>query len=278
VHELRPQFPLRVLLKVAELARSVFYYHRQAQDADDKYGPLKERIRSIFDAHQGRYGYRRITVALVQMGEKINHKTVQRLMGELNLKSLVRPKKYRAFKGDVGLAAPNELGRQFEATAPNQKWVTDVTEFKVGNEKLYLSPILDLYNGEIITFETAKRPVFDMVRSMLDKAIAKLPPHQRLLLHSDQGWHYRMPYYQTTLSERSIVQSMSRKGNCHDNAAMESFFGVLKTEFFYLNKFTSIAELQAGLAEYIRYYNNDRIKLKLGGLSPVQYRTQAMGA
>lgn len=278
MHELRPQFPLRVLLKAADLARSVFYYHRQARGAEDKSDAVKKRIRLIFDEHQGRYGYRRITAALAQLGEKINHKTVQRLMGELKLKSLVRPKKYRSFKGDMGLVAPNELARQFEAKAPNQKWVTDVTEFKVGDEKLYLSPLLDLYNGEIIAFETSRRPVFEMVRSMLHKAIATLLPHERPLLHSDQGWHYRMPHYQATLSERGIVQSMSRKGNCHDNAAMESFFGVLKTEFFYLNKFTSIAELQAGLAEYVRYYNNDRIKLKLRGLSPVQYRTQAMGA
>ena len=278
MHELRPQFPLRVLLKAADLARSVFYYHRQARDEEDKYDAVKKRIRSIFDEHRGRYGYRRITAALARLGEKINHKTVQRLMGELNLKSLVRPKKYRSFKGDMGLVAPNELARQFEATAPNQKWVTDVTEFKVGDEKLYLSPLLDLYNGKIIAFETSRRPVFEMVRSMLDKALATLLPHERPLLHSDQGWHYRMPHYQAALSERGVVQSMSRKGNCHDNAAMESFFGVLKTEFFYLNKFTSIAELQAGLVEYIRYYNNDRIKLKLKGLSPVQYRAQAMGA
>lgn len=277
MHELRPQFPLRVLLKAAEMARSVFYYHRQARQVEDKYDEVKKRIRFIYDEHRGRYGYRRITATLHQLSEKINHKTVQRLMGELNLKSLVRPKKYRSFKADMGGAAPNELARQFEATAPNQKWATDVTELKVGDEKLYLSPILDLYNGEIIAFQTSRRPVFEMVLSMLGKALATLLPHERPLLHSDQGWHYRMPKYQTTLSERGIVQSMSRKGNCHDNAAMESFFGVLKTEFFYLNKFTSITELQEGLSEYIRYYNNDRIKLKLKGLSPVQYRTQAMG-
>jgi len=278
VHELRPQFPLAVLLKAAGLPRSVFYYHQQARQAEDKYGEVKKRIRSIFDEHRGRYGYRRITAALQQLGEKINHKTVQRLMGVLNLKSLVRPKKYRSFKGDAGLAAPNELARQFEAAAPNQKWVTDVTEFKVGDEKLYLSPILDLYNGEIIAFETSRRPVFEMISSMMDKALGTLLPHERPLLHSDQGWHYRMPHYQATLRERGMAQSMSRKGNCHDNAAMESFFGVLKSEFFYLNKFGSIAELQVGLSEYIRYYNHDRIKLKLNGLSPVQYRTQAMGA
>jgi putative transposase len=243
-----------------------------------KYDELKKRIRAIYDEHRGHYGYRRITAVLQQTGKKINHKTVQRLMGELNLKSLVRPKKYSSYKEEMGKVASNKLDRKFEAIAPNQKWVTDVTEFKVGNEKLYLSPILDLYNGEIIAFETSRRPVFEMVCSMLDKALAKLMPHERPLLHSDQGWHYRMPRYRATLKERKMVQSMSNKDNCYDNAAMESFFGVLKTEYFYLNKFSSIDELQVGLAEYIRYYNNDRIKLKLKSLSPVQYRTQAMAA
>lgn len=265
------------MLKAADLPRSVFYYHCQAQQSPDKYACVKDRIRSLFEQHHGRYGYRRITVALRQLGERINHKTVQRLMGVLGLKSDVRPKKYRSFKGDIGTAAPNELDRKFEADAPNQKWVTDVTEFAVGGEKLYLSPILDLYNREIIAFTTSRRPVFEMVTSMVEQAFAKLLPHEQPMLHSDQGWHYRMAQYKARLRERGLVQSMSRKGNCHDNAAMESFFGVLKSEFFHREKFTSIADLESRLHDYIRYYNHDRIKLKLNSLSPVQYRTQAMG-
>jgi len=199
-------------------------------------------------------------------------------MSELNLKSLVRPKKYRSYKGEVGHTAPNVLKRQFEATGANQKWVTDVTEFNVSGEKLYLSPVMDLYNGEIIAFETAKRPAFELVSSMLKKALAKLKTNDRPVLHSDQGWQYRMPAYKRALREKQIVQSMSRKGNCLDNAAMESFFAVLKSEFFYLNKFSSVETLQTGLKRYIRYYNHDRIKMKLKGLSPVQYRTQPLAA
>lgn len=244
----------------------------------DKYAKIKEQIRTIFDQHHGRYGYRRITAALAQMGERINHKLVQRLMGVLGLKSMVRPKKYRSFKGDIGVAADNLLDRQFEADAPNQKWVTDVTEFNVGGNKLYLSPLLDLYNGEIIAYETSRRPVFAMVQSMLAKSLAKLLPHEKPMLHSDQGWQYRMSQYKSALSERGMVQSMSRKGNCHDNAAMESFFAVLKSELFYLKKFSSIDELESAIGEYIRYYNYNRIKMKLGGLSPVHYRAQAMAA
>lgn len=262
----------------AQLSRSTFYYQLGLRQQADKYNDLKDTIKTVFERHRGRYGYRRITAVVRQLGYVVNHKVVQRLMGVLGLKSLVRPKKYRSFKGDVGQAAPNELQRQFKAEAANQKWVTDVTEFNVAGEKLYLSPILDLYNGEIIAFETNKRPVFDMVSSMLKTALAKLHPHEKPMLHSDQGWQYRMPAFQRQLRERELVQSMSRKGNCHDNAAMESFFGILKSEFFYLNRFNSVDELRAGLADYIHYYNHDRIKLKLKGLSPVQYRTQASAA
>lgn len=199
-------------------------------------------------------------------------------MAQLGLKSLVRVKKYRAYKGEVGKAAPNLLKREFEAAQPNQKWVTDVTEFKVGGQKLYLSPILDLYNGEIISYEIARRPLFDMVGKMLNGAFERLQPHENPILHSDQGWQYRMPIYYQKLNERSLTPSMSRKGNCYDNAAMESFFGTLKSEFFYLNKFNDLDELHAGIDEYIAYYNHSRIKLKLNGLSPVGYRTQAAQA
>jgi putative transposase len=278
VQELRQQYPIFGLLKVAELPRSTFYYQLNLLGKDDKHSELKETIKAIYECHKGRYGYRRITAAVRQSGQRVNHKLVQRLMGVLSLKSLVRPKKYRSFKGEVGVTAPNELKRQFQAEAANQKWVTDVTEFNVAGEKLYLSPILDLYNGEIVAFETSRRPVFELVSSMLKKALVKLAPDDRPMLHSDQGWQYRMPAYQHQLRERELVQSMSRKGNCHDNAAMESFFGVLKTEFFYLNKFDSIDALRDGLADYIHYYNHDRIKLKLKGLSPVQYRTQPLAA
>ena len=266
------------LLKLAKLPRSTFYYQQQVLRTPDKYQQLKDQIRAIFDRHRGRYGYRRITAGLRQLGTQVNHKLVQLLMGVLGLKSLVRPKKYRSFKGEVGQAAPNELQRQFKAEAANRKWVTDVTEFNVAGEKLYLSPVLDLYNGEIVAFETSRRPAFELVDSMLKKALSKLAPSEKPLLHSDQGWHYRMPAFQRQLRERQLVQSMSRRGNCLDNAAMESFFAVLKSELFHLNKFDSVDSLRDSLTEYIHYYNHERIKLKLNGLSPVQYRTQAMAA
>jgi transposase InsO family protein len=267
---------MAVLLKAAGLARSTFYYQLKALDMGDRYADLKTKIRTVYELHQGRYGYRRVTLAIRQAGELVNRKTVHRLMGQLQLKSLVRPKKYRSWRGEVGRAAPNLLARQFEAKGPNQKWVTDVTEFNVGGQKLYLSPVMDLYNGEIIAWQMDRRASFEMVSSMLKKALAKLGRKDKPLLHSDQGWQYRMPAYRRLLEQRSVTQSMSRKGNCLDNAAMESFFSTLKSECFRLNRFICVDQLRSALERYIHYYNHERIKLKLKGLSPVQYRTQPL--
>ncbi len=243
----------------------------------DRSAALKARIGAIYRRHKGRYGYRRITAELRRAGEEVNHKTVQRLMRVLGLKSVVRVKKYRSYREEVDRVAPNRLNRQFDAVKPCQKWVTDVTEFKVHGQKLYLSPILDLYNGEIVAYEMSGRPVFSLVSTMLKRAFRRLMPNEKPLLHSDQGWQYQQPAYRRLLAEQGVIQSMSRKANCLDNAAMESFLGTLKAEFFHLNHFDSIEQLQAGIRQYIHYYNHERIKLKLKGLSPVQYRTQACG-
>jgi putative transposase len=275
---LRQEHPLAALLKAAGLSRSTFYYHLNNPEGEDTHAGLKVQIRSIYGRHRGCYGYRRITAQIRRDGNAVNHKKVQRLMQSMGLKSLVRPKKYHSYRGGPHAAAPNVLQRRFNADQPNQRWATDVTEFNIKGEKLYLSPVLDLYNGEIIAYQTSRRPAFAMVSTMLKKAIDKLGPDDRPLLHSDQGWQYRMPAYRQQLAARQITQSMSRKGNCLDNAAMESFFGTLKSEFFYLNQFDSIEQLQQGIRRYIHYYNHDRIKLRLEGLSPVEYRTQALGA
>lgn len=278
MNALREHHPLPILLKVADLARSTFYYQMAAGKAGDRNGELKARIQQVYAQHKGRYGYRRVTATLRLAGMLVNQKTVQRLMSALQLKALVRPKKYRSYRGQVGRVAPNLLQRQFEASKPNEKWVTDVTEFNVGGKKLYLSPVLDLYNGEIVAWQTSERPDFALIREMLDKALRKLRPGETPMLHSDQGWAYQMAAYRRKLASRGLRQSMSRKGNCLDNAAMESFFGTLKSECFRLERFANVDQLRRGIAEYIRYYNHDRIKLKLKGLSPVQYRTQPLAA
>lgn len=276
MQELRHEYPLKGLLKLAGLARSTFYYQQQRPLVGNRHADMKKRIQAIFHRHKGRYGYRRITAAIRRDGTLVNHKTIQRLMGLMGLKSLVRIKKYRAYRGEVGHVAPNVLDRRFTAKRPNEKWVTDVTEFNLAGQRFYLSPIMDLYNGEIVSFQMARRPLYEMIGSMLSRAIERLRPGDRPLLHSDQGWLYRMPLYRKTLNQHSITQSMSRKGNCLDNAAMESFFGTLKSEFYYLDPCRNLDELRGGLRKYIHYYNHDRIKLNLGGLSPVEYRTQVV--
>ena len=275
--ELRQQYPLPILLRVAGLSRSTFYYQAKVQQAGDRYASLKASIHAVYERHKGRYGYRRITAELRRAGSIVNHKTVQRLMQILGLKSLVRPKRYRSYRAKQSNAnVPNLLQQRFQANRPNQKWVTDVTEFNVRGEKLYLSPVMDLYNGEIVSYTMQKRPHFSLVSDMLSKALAKLADKEKPLLHSDQGWQYQMPAYRRRLVAHGLTQSMSRKGNCLDNAAMESFFGTLKSELFYLSRFDCIEQLQASIRQYIHYYNYDRIKTKLKGLSPVQYRNQAL--
>lgn len=273
---LRQQHELAVLLQVAGLPRSTFYYHAKQEPAAAG-AELERQIRDLYHRHRGCYGYRRITLALRQAGHKINHKAVQRRMQAMGLKSLVRVKKYRSYRGEGHVAVPNVLQRQFQAEQPNEKWVTDVTEFNVRGQKLYLSPVMDLYNGEIVAYHMDRRAHFPLVGTMLRKALAKLQGDTPLL-HSDQGWQYQMPAYRRMLAKHGLTQSMSRKGNCLDNAAMESFFGILKSEYFHLNRFTSIEQLEQGLRRYIHYYNCHRIKSKLKGLSPVQYRTQPLVA
>ena len=168
-------------------------------------------------------------------------------MQHLGLKSLVRIKRYRSYKGNVGKITANLLQRQFKADRPNEKWVTDVTEFKLADQKLYLSTILDPYNGEIIAHQIEGRPVYGLVKEMLSKACVRLKDTDKPMLHSDQGWQYQMKRYQDALEQRGIRQSMSRKGNCLDNAVMENFFGLLKTELYYLEKFESAEQLKEQL-------------------------------
>lgn len=263
-------------MEIASLKRSTFYYYNKNTLRSDKYEKVKNIIEYIFNFHKGRYGYRRIHLELKNKGYKINHKTVYRLMKELNLKSLVRIKKYKSYKGTIGKVAPNILNREFSSKVPNTKWVTDITEFKIGSKKLYLSPILDLYNQEIVSYSLSESPNFNQVRIMLNQAFNKYNDLNGLILHSDQGYQYQLKQYQEMLLSKGIVQSMSRKGNCLDNSVMENFFGLLKSELFYMEKFNTIQELKIAIDDYIYYYNNHRIKEKLKGQSPTGFRTSSL--
>lgn len=275
---LKNEYPLNHLLHATKLAKSVFYYHVSVLEKPDPYENELRRIETIYHEHKGRYGYRRIYLALRNEGVMLNHKTVQRLMGQLNLKSTVRPKKYRSYRGDVGKAAPDYLKRDFTASKPDEKWVTDVTEFNVNGQKVYLSPIIDLYNQEVVAYNIAKNARLTLVTGMLQKGLSRLTEAQKPLLHSDQGWQYRNRHYQKQLADNGIRQSMSRKGNCLDNAVAENFFGLLKSEMYHGHHFQDADELIDEIVEYIEYYNTKRIKAKLKGLTPVEYRNQALQA
>ena len=263
---------------MAQLARSTYYYHEKRLTRADKYAEAKEALAVIYHENKGRYGYRRITAELRHRGFPLNHKTVQRLMKALGLVCRVRMKKYHSYKGEVGKIAPNLLERNFEVEKPNQKWVTDVTEFSLLGQKLYLSPILDLCSRDIVSYSISDKPVLSMVTEMLDKAFARIPDGTNLILHSDQGWQYQHKQYQRMLKAKGIQQSMSRRGNCLDNAVIENFFGLLKSELLYLQKFESMEHFKKELVDYLDYYNNRRSKAKLKGLPPAIHRQQALSA
>ena len=273
-------FKLRDLLEVTELPESTYHYHLSKKDEENKDEKLENLIQEIFEEFKGTYGYRRIRDELHAREHKVNHKRVKRIMDKLGLKCTKfsrKTRKYNSYKGKVGKIAKNRINRRFMTPIPLQKLVTDVTAFKCTNdEKLYLSPIMDLYNREIISFKVSKRPTLDIALDPLKEAISVVEKHAkyRTTIHSDQGWHYQHNSWVKTLKKRNIFQSMSRKGNCIDNSPMENFFGILKQEMYYGEERVSYSTLKKRIEDYINYYNNKRIKTKLSGLSPVNYRKQ----
>ena len=273
------EFALEILLKIIRLARSTYYYHLKQLDQTDKNQTIKAEIQAIFTEHKGNYGYRRITLALRNRGFVVNHKKVQRLMKALGLSARIRRKrKYSSYQGEIGKKAENLIRRQFEASKPMEKCYTDVTEFAIpaSSQKLYLSPVLDGFNSEIIAYNLSTSPNLAQVKMMLEQAFTE-KYYENTILHSDQGWQYQHDFYHHFLEDKRIQPSMSRKGNSPDNGMMESFFGILKSEMFYgyEKTFKSIEHLEQAIVDYINYYNNKRIKVKLKGLSPVQYRTKS---
>ena len=273
------EFSLDILLKTIKLARSTYYYNLKQLEKPDKDQELKAEIQSIFIEHKRNYGYRRIHLELRNRDYLVNHKRVQRLMKVLNLQAKMRQKrKYSSHKGDVGKKAENLIQRQFEGSKTMEKCYTDVTEFAIpaSTQKLYLSPVLDGFNSEIIAYNLSTSPNLEQVKTMLEQAFTE-KHYENTILHSDQGWQYQHDSYHRFLESKGIQASMSRKGNSPDTGMMESFFGILKSEMFYgyEKSFQSLKQLEQAIVDYIDYYNNKRIKVKLKGLSPVQYRTKS---
>lgn len=264
---------------MAGLPRSTFFYHQSRLQGVDPRSSLKTGVKEIFEKNHGRYGHRRIHFELRKQGWTIAKKTVLKLMRSLKLICKVRSRKrYNSYQGEQGVVAPKLLKRQFEADAPNQKWVTDVTEFNVGDRKLYLSPIMDLFDRQVISYAVGTSPNLELTNDSLRGALATLEDGQTPLLHSDQGFQYQHNSWRTLLENAGAVQSMSRKANCYDNAVMENFFGHLKEELFHRVRFLNTDALASALHEYIRWYNTERISTNLKGLSPVQYRAHILAA
>lgn len=274
---LKADHPLPLLLEIAGLPRSTYFYHQQRQHRPDAQAALKTAIRSIFDQSHQRYGHRRVQAMLLRQGQTVAKKTVLALMRQLGLVCRVRRRRgYRSYRGTVGQVAPNRLNRDFTAQTPNQKWVTDVTEFAVGGDKLYLAVILDLFDRQIIASTIGEAPNLELTNRTLRDALATLEPGQTPLVHSDQGSPYQHATWRALLESAGATPSMSRKGTCLDNAVVENFFSHLKAECTRLHRFASTDALRQALQDYLVWYNTERISTTLGNRSPVQYRAHAL--
>ena len=291
IDELRLSHKLNKILKVAGLSKSTYEYYKSSKHINSLHSrALKEdKILSIvvpiFTHHKKRYGSKRVILAAKDKLQGINHKTIERVMSENNLKAIQGNNgKYHSYKGDNGESKENLLLeinnnkqiRNFNPTHSNEIWTTDVSEFKYPGGKLYLSPIFDMYDQSIISYDISTNPDFNQTKRMIDKAFNEYSNLEGLIFHSDQGWQYQHKTYQKWLKDKGIKQSFSRKGNCMDNSPMENFFGIMKNEMYYGYTYNNKEELLTAMNEYITYYNNERINIKRKGLSPLAYRLESL--
>ena len=265
------------LLEAANLPRSTFFYHQKRLGAPDKHAELKDAILESFERNKHRYGYRRILLDLRNQGWEVNHKLVFKLMREMGLKAKIRQRKpYSSYAGATSHIADNTLDRNFTPDKPNTTFVSDVTEFRVAGRKVYLSPVMDLYDRSIVAHAVATSPSTAFTAASLQQAITACAPEPGWMMHTDQGFQYQHSSWRNLIHDNGGVQSMSRKGNCYDNAVMENFFGHLKTEMYHGETFDTVAELTKAIDEYIQWYNTERIQQRLKGLTPMQYRNQTL--
>lgn len=276
VDALKDSYSLSELFAELDLARSSYFYHRSRRLIPDKYADARRSLVEVFQENHRCYGYRRLQVALARSQIHISEKVIQRLMKQKGLKVAVHKKRrYGSYLGEISPAPENLINRDFHAAAPNEKWLTDITEFQIPAGKVYLSPIIDCFDGLVVSWNIGTRPDAELVNTMLDAAIETVANSGcRPILHSDRGAHYRWPGWLTRIQNAKLSRSMSRKGCSPDNAACEGFFGRLKAELFYPRCWqgTTIEEFIKIVDAYVRWYNEKRIKISLGSLSPVEYR------
>lgn len=276
VDALREEYELTELLKQVDLARSSYFYHRSPMRVADKYAEVRCTVADIFEDNHRSYGYRRVQAALSRQRVFLSEKVVRRLMKQGGLHA-ARPKRrrYSSYLGEISPAPDNIINRDFHATTPNEKWLTDISEFQIPAGKIYLSPMIDCFDGMVVSWSIGTSPDAELVNTMLDAAIETVTEDdEKPIVHSDRGSHYRWPGWLSRIAKANLIRSMSRKACSPDNAACEGFFGRLKTEMFYSGDWrsTTITEFIEALNAYIRWYNEKRIKSSLGYLSPIEYR------
>lgn len=275
IDALRNKYKLKDLLPVLKLSKSSYCYQAQCIKSEDKYKDLRLKIKGIFEKNKARYGYRRIHCSLKNEGVIVSEKIVRRIMTEEQLLvKITKRRKYNSYKGEISPEVENVINRDFFADHPNEKWLTDITEFHIPAGKVYLSPIIDCFDGMAVSWTIGTSPNAELANSMLRKAIDTLKSTEHPLIHSDRGCHYRWPEWLGLVDSASLTRSMSKKGCSPDNSACEGFFGRLKNEMFYNRNWNhvSIDSFISELDEYMHWYNKDRIKMVLGGMSPLQYR------
>ena len=273
---LKTTYPICILLKKIGIARSSYYFHHTRLRQPDPHVELRRRIREIFEDSRQTYGYRRIRMILRNNGERVSEKVVRKIMKEECLCIIhQRRRPYSSYRGEITPAPENSLCRDFHADQPDEKWLTDITEMAASDAKVYLSPVIDCFDGMVVTWNMSIHPDARLTNGMLQKAVKMLPAHKKPLLHTDRGVHYRWPSWIQIMEKAGLIRSMSGKACSPDNAACEGFFGRLKNEMYFDKGWEkqSASELMAAIDEYITWYNNQRIKVSLGGKSPIQYRT-----
>ncbi len=279
VDALKDKYSLQPLLGRLSLPKSSYYYQEAVCKRQDKYCGLRERVFALFHKNSRRYGYRRIHALLNREGNAVSEKVVRRIMAEEGLSVRTKSKrKYHSYRGEISPSVPNRINRDFHAEKPNEKWLTDITGFAIPAGKVYLSPIVDCFDGMLPYWTIGTTPNAVLVNDMLDGAISQLKETERPIVHSDRGCHYRWPGWIRRMEKAGLERSMSQKGCSPDNAACEGLFGQLKNEMFYNRDWAgvSIEEFISLLNKYLIWYNEKRIKISLGNMSPLEYR-QSLG-
>lgn len=275
IDALRPKYRLTQLLSIIDIPKSSYCYHKKQLALPDKYEDVRAKIIDVFEKNNRRYGYRRIHASLKNNGIVLSEKVIRRIMREENLiANTIKMRKYNSYHGEISPAVPNILQRDFKADKPNEKWVTDITEFSIPAGKVYLSPMVDCFDGAVVSWTISTSPNAELVNTMLDQAVFILQKDEQPIVHTDRGAHYRWQGWIDRMDNNNLIRSMSKKGCSPDNAACEGFFGRLKNEFFYGESWidVSVGKFIELLDEYLEWYNNKRIKLSLGGVSIMKYR------